>query len=290
MDSDSSVRPITVFVTGFGPFPRGDGTSYSRNTSHEITKLLPSTLPPRSQFNPSSHPIRILNPTAAEGKAVNVEYAHIRKYTSGLHDSYGATADLILHIGMADGWNFVSCERRSYKQTFTSGWAGRMLGLGRYYMIKDVKGKTVEDAGPNPWGEDVPMGLGTGLNVDELVDGAGKMLKTAFGRDVRAHEDAGTYCCGFIYYESLANKFTKQTPAEVLFCHVPGDLDRLNLHAATNSICAIIGAAAAQILDNRGVGPAQKISIGGNERSADTVSAQQRQRAMELMASGGFEA
>lgn len=73
-------------------------------------------------------------------------------------------------------------------------------------MIKDAEGKTVEDAGPNPWGEEVPMGLGTGLDVDELVENASKVLKTAFGRDVRAHEDAGTYCCGFIYYESLANK------------------------------------------------------------------------------------
>lgn len=78
-------------------------------------------------------------------------------------------------------------------------------------MIKDVEGKTVEDAGPNPWGEDVPMGLCTGLNVDELVEEASKVLKTAFGRDVRAHEDAGTYCCGFIYYESLANKVSPPT-------------------------------------------------------------------------------
>lgn len=73
-------------------------------------------------------------------------------------------------------------------------------------MIKDAAGKTVQDAGPNPWGEEVPIGLGTGLNVDDVVENAGKVLKTAFGRDVRAHEDAGTYCCGFIYYESLANK------------------------------------------------------------------------------------
>lgn len=73
-------------------------------------------------------------------------------------------------------------------------------------MIKDVEGKTVEDSGPNPWGEEVPMGLCTGLDIDNVVEGASKVLKTSFGRDVRAHEDAGTYCCGFIYYESLANK------------------------------------------------------------------------------------
>ncbi|KAG9948124.1 peptidase C15, pyroglutamyl peptidase I-like protein, partial [Aureobasidium melanogenum] len=288
MDDNNGVRSVTVLVTGFGPFPRGDGTTYSKNTSHEISKLLPSILPARSQFNPTNHPIVILNPTAAEGAAVRVEYAHIRDYTSALHSSSG-NADLLLHMGMADGWDFVSCERRSYKQTFTSGWAGKFLGLGRYYMIKDAAGKTVQDAGPNPWGEEVPIGLGTGLNVDDVVENAGKVLKTAFGRDVRAHEDAGTYCCGFIYYESLANKFTKQTPAEVLFCHVPGDLDRLNLHAAANSICAIIGAAAAQILENRRLDPSQNVDAVTQE-SVSTVSAAQKQRAMELMASGGFEA
>ncbi|KAH0378994.1 peptidase C15, pyroglutamyl peptidase I-like protein, partial [Aureobasidium melanogenum] len=264
MDSDSSVRPITILVTGFGPFPRGDGTNYAKNTSHEISKLLPQTLPARSQFNPTDHPITILNPTAAEGAAVRVEYAHIRDYTSALHTSSGATADLLLHLGMADGWNFVSCERRSYKQSFTSGWAGRLFKLGRYYMIKDAEGKTVEDAGPNPWGEEVPMGLGTGFDVDELVENA-------------------------IANEAAKQKFTKQTPAEVLFCHVPGDLDRLNLHAAANSICAIMGAAAAQILDNRRHAPAQNAGSVTQE-SVSTVSAQQRQRAMELMASGGFEA
>jgi hypothetical protein len=90
-------------------------------------------------------------------------------------------------------------------------------------MIKDAEGKTVEDAGPNPWGEEVPMGLGTGFDVDELVENASKVLKTAFGRDVRAHEDAGTYCCGFIYYESLANK-VKFSQSPFSFVSIPSSL------------------------------------------------------------------
>ncbi|KAI5243848.1 peptidase C15, pyroglutamyl peptidase I-like protein [Aureobasidium subglaciale] len=295
MSCDSHTECIRVLVTGFGPFPRSDGTTYIKNSSHEITKLLPDTLSPSSPFNPTSTEISILNPTATEGSAVKVEYAHIRNYTSALHSTHGNDVDLILHIGMADGWDFISCERRAYKQTFTSSWGSRVLGLlGRYYMIKDFAGKTVKDAGPCPWDDDVvPMGLCTGLDVDKVVEGAGKTLKGMFGRDVRGHEDGGTYCCGFIYYESLANKFTKGSTAEVLFCHVPGDLDQFSLKAGANSICAIVGAAASQILEERKhrapLGPvatkSQEESVVA-ETGTSTVSAQQRQRAMEMMASG----
>ncbi|THW06873.1 peptidase C15, pyroglutamyl peptidase I-like protein [Aureobasidium pullulans] len=298
MSNSNQKESVRVLVTGFGPFPRGNGKNYAQNTSHEITKLLPHTLSANSRFNPTGARIDIINPTSADGQAVKVEYAHIRDYVSGLHDTHGNNVDLILHMGMADGWNFISCERRAYKQTFTSCWgaAGRILGLGRYYRIKDFAGETVDDAGDCPWGEDVPMGLCTGFDVDLLVEDAGKTLKESFGRDVRGHEDGGTYCCGFIYYESLANKFTKGTSAEVLFCHVPGDLDQFSLKAGANSICAIIGAAASQILEERKhKAPQQSVVVGRQQEQPtivqeepgnSTVSAQQRQRAMEMMASG----
>ncbi|THY22566.1 peptidase C15, pyroglutamyl peptidase I-like protein [Aureobasidium pullulans] len=242
MSNSNQKESVRVLVTGFGPFPRGNGKNYAQNTSHEITKLLPHTLSANSRFNPTGARIDIINPTSADGQAVKVEYAHIRDYVSGLHDTHGNNVDLILHMGMADGWNFISCERRAYKQTFTSCWgaAGRILGLGRYYRIKDFAGETVDDAGECPWGEDVPM--------------------------------------------------------EVLFCHVPGDLDQFSLKAGANSICAIIGAAASQILEERKhKAPQQPVVVGRQqeqptivqeEPSNSTVSAQQRQRAMEMMASG----
>jgi pyroglutamyl-peptidase len=107
---------------------------------------------------------------------------------------------------MAEGWDFVSCERRAYKQGFTSSWATKSAGIGTYYTSKDAVGETVSDAGACPWDDTIPMGLATELNVDHVVEKAGQILSTTFGRHVRAHEDAGTYCCGFIYYESLANK------------------------------------------------------------------------------------
>ncbi|THV75365.1 peptidase C15, pyroglutamyl peptidase I-like protein [Aureobasidium pullulans] len=214
MSNSNQKESVRVLVTGFGPFPRGNGKNYAQNTSHEITKLLPHTLSANSRFNPTGARIDIINPTSADGQAVKVEYAHIRDYVSGLHDTHGNNVDLILHMGMADGWNFISCERRAYKQTFTSCWgaAGRILGL------------------------------------------------------------------------------------EVLFCHVPGDLDQFSLKAGANSICAIIGAAASQILEERKhKAPQQSVVVGRQQEQPtivqeepgnSTVSAQQRQRAMEMMASG----
>ncbi|THZ84216.1 peptidase C15, pyroglutamyl peptidase I-like protein [Aureobasidium pullulans] len=214
MSNSNQKESVRVLVTGFGPFPRGNGKNYAQNTSHEITKLLPHTLSANSRFNPTGARIDIINPTSADGQAVKVEYAHIRDYVSDLHDTHGNSVDLILHMGMADGWNFISCERRAYKQTFTSCWgaAGRILGL------------------------------------------------------------------------------------EVLFCHVPGDLDQFSLKAGANSICAIIGAAASQILEERKhKAPQQPVVVGRQQEQPtivqeepgnSTVSAQQRQRAMEMMASG----
>lgn len=82
----------------------------------------------------------------------------------------------------------------------------------------------------------------------------------------------------------------------MLFCHVPGDLDQFSLKAGANSICAIIGAAASQILEERKhKAPQQSVVVGRQQEQQpivqeepgnSTVSAQQRQRAMEMMASG----
>lgn len=150
---------------------------------------------------------------------MRVEYAHIRSYTSALHTAHASDVDLIVHVGMADGWDFVSMERRAYKQGFTSCWGGRG-GFGKYYVIKDAAGKNINDTGECPWGEDVPVGLCTGLDVDGVVEGAKGLLErceSVSSREIKAHEDAGTYCCGFIYYESLANKVSLFPLQSLLF-------------------------------------------------------------------------
>ena len=57
---------------------------------------------------------------------------------------------------------------------------------------------------------------------------------------VKAHHEAGSYCCGFTFYESLANCYIKKRTANVLFCHVPGETDRESLERARDSVLAII--------------------------------------------------
>ncbi|GAB7347138.1 hypothetical protein MBLNU459_g3261t1 [Dothideomycetes sp. NU459] len=277
-----SKKTVNVFVTGFGPFPvHGGGSNDGNdggdkthpNTSHLITKLLPSSLPAHSAANRSSTHINILNPTAGEGAYVKTEYAYIRQYTKQLHatsqQQQQQTVDLYLHIGMANGWDHVTVERRAYKQGFSSDWWGggssssSSAGTREYYTTADNAGKTARDAGACPWGADVPVGLATGVDVDAIVAGANASLSAADGvqsdgagvegqgkpapppppLQVKPHHEAGSYCCGFIFYESLANRLVQGTRGEVMFCHVPGEFDQESLERGRDAIVAVIAAA-----------------------------------------------
>lgn len=71
-------------------------------------------------MNPTSLPIRIINPTAPDGKYIPTEYAKIRQYVKRLWDEQGEDVDLIYHLGMADGWNHYTIERRAYGEGFSS--------------------------------------------------------------------------------------------------------------------------------------------------------------------------
>ncbi|KAF2223271.1 hypothetical protein BDZ85DRAFT_249271 [Elsinoe ampelina] len=245
---------FNVFVTGFGPFPSGDGEKFEKNASHEVTKLLPSQLAPRSSSNPGDVQINIINPTAAPDAYVKTEYAYIRDYVKKLHAD-SKQYDLYLHIGMAYGWDFVSVERCAYKQIMTSSWAKNADKRTGYYTTKDNAGKTVLDLGPCPW-DGVPIGLAPAFSIDDTIDRAKTVLRsqTAFAAEedkeivIKQHEEAGTYCCGFIYYESLANKWKKGEKANVLFCHVPGETDEKSLQRARDAIVAVIASATAQLI------------------------------------------
>lgn len=166
---------------------------------------------------------------------------------------------------MADGWDYVSIERRAYKQGFSSTFWGKREEKA-YYMLEDVAGKTVLDAPACPWGPDIPIGLSTDLDVDAIVAAANKRLQcpaepaqtTGNGipaddhLQVKPHHEPGSYCCGFMYYESLANKLVNGTKAHVLFCHVPGETDQASLEKAKKSMLAIVGGAVEEMLRSEG--------------------------------------
>lgn len=238
-----------------------------------MTKLLPDRLPARSALNPGDADINLVNPTAAEGKYVRVDYDYIRQFCRRLHGNakdeqilgdhddgiakpHPDAIDLYLHIGMANGMDYVTVERQAYRQDFSSTWWDRwQRPSGRlYYTSPDETGKTVDDAGPCPWFDaKVPIGLAPDFDIDTIVGSAKKLLTAGvpFRRDKRepielkSHIEAGNYGCGFIYYESLANRFVQQKRKNVLFCHVPGELDKVSLEKARDAIVAVIVSTAA---------------------------------------------
>lgn len=174
-------------------------------------------------------------------------------------------------IGQAAGWHHVTIERRAYKQGMTSSWWNDFEETAGYYMKPDNAGQTVIDAGENVW-DRMPMGLETAFDVDELVSAANRTLdgvaaqtaareqRQGYGLEssrgerggepllrVQPHHEAGSYCCGFTYYESLAQSYVRGIRRNVLFCHVPGETDEATLKAGRDAIVSVIEAAVIQL-------------------------------------------
>ena len=242
-------------------------------------------MPADSAINPTSAHIRILNPTAQRGQYVKTEYAYIRQYVKELHRTHDKDVDVFIHIGQAGGWNFVSIERIAFKQGMTTSWFNGENG-NEYYTIKDDAGKTIKDAGPCPW-DSLPMSLRSSFDVDNIQHGAETLLDNKqwfspwkapkmtqevgkgaieFGAGksspepipamparikVKTHDEGGAYCCGFIHYESLAHCYMKGRSPEVLFCHVPGELDKDSLEMGRDAIVAIIVSAVNELLHRK---------------------------------------
>ena len=195
---------------------------------------------------------------------MRTEYAYIRHYVQKIWDEFQDTVDMVLHLGMADGWDFYSMEAGAFKEGFTSTfWNPREEKYG-YYMIPDVAGKTINDLtrseGRGLW-SDAPVGLTTTVNVRKAVETCMQVLNPAEESDsdakkriieVRPHYEAGPYCCGFIYYESLATCWRRGLKTRVMFSHVPGDSDRESLERGKDVVLAMIGAVCQQIVGNVG--------------------------------------
>ena len=267
------------------PFPRH--SQRNENTSHLVTKLLPSYIVAQTTFNPTSYSIKILNPTSADGEYIRVEYAYIRQYIQKLYDTYEDTVHLMLHLGMADGWDFYTVERFAYQEGFSSSWSGAArTGKEYYYFIDDEAGKTAKDItegeGKGMW-LNMPMGLSPSLDVDGVAKKSMEILKVdetetrlaihnrlnratdhtvvqnrmpdlTIGKsaNVVPHHEAGSYCCGFIYYESLATSLKRRKrKIHVLFSHVPGESDERSLQKGRDAVLAVIGAACHQMIDQR---------------------------------------
>jgi pyroglutamyl-peptidase len=144
-----------------------------------ITKLLPDHLSVLSPYNPTLLPIRIIIPTSPDGQYVKPEYAYVRSFVQDMYDKYQDEVDAIVHLGMADGWEWYSVEEKAFNEAFTSNWWGPNAEEG-YYLIPDAEGKTVRDideAGGKGMWDGMPMGFkAAGVNVRIIVDDVKKVV------------------------------------------------------------------------------------------------------------------
>ena len=202
--------------------------------------------------------IQILNPTSGPGCAVKSEYGFVRKYCKELWKSHGNSVDLILHLGMADGWEWYSIERSAWKEGTVKSvdYGNGKEGLPvEYYVVPDDIDQMYKDVpGPCPWTEKVPDQLWSvpGVDIDQVAKDAQQVLNSKLDErdartiEIRPHPDAGNYLCGFISYESFAQAFVNRYSAKAMFCHVPGWKDEKRLGVGRDFVCSLIGQIAAQ--------------------------------------------
>ncbi|KAK8181765.1 uncharacterized protein BKA78DRAFT_51001 [Phyllosticta capitalensis] len=226
---DPTPDEVTVLITGFGPFL----TQFPINPSHEITKLLPTTILP-DPSDPTSPRIRlIIHPSP-----LPVAYHPVATLVPTILSAQNP--DLVLHLGLAAGRNYFALERSSVR-----------IGYGRN---KDVLGQRWTDVDSDrQWPSHLkaftegdgklcsyPDRLATSLPFEDIwrrwralcadIEGVGDgpsssatfvttistptpigvaPSATSTSRpwnrvDVRPSDDVGSFLCGFIYWTTLA--------------------------------------------------------------------------------------
>ncbi|KAF2641613.1 pyroglutamyl peptidase-like protein type I [Massarina eburnea CBS 473.64] len=203
--------PVTVLVTGFGPFL----ARIPINSSWEIASQLPALIP-ASPSNPT--PIRIL----VHHEPIRVAYKPVVDLVPTLlppDSPIYPKPDIILHIGLAAGRPFFTLEEGSYARG--------------YGALSDVDGDRFPDSQSlKKWPEgEFPNRLLTSFDTEDVLkrwrkglgyEDPNSVTTDAKVPDVRISSDAGNFMCGFIYYNSLAQYYSiKKDEKPVVFLHVP---------------------------------------------------------------------
>jgi pyroglutamyl-peptidase len=231
-DEETTKKPITILVTGFGPFQ----DRYPVNPSYEIAQTLPHLLPigtskssPAVEIIPYASPIRVC-------------YKSARELIPSLLESHAQTVDMVLHIGMASGRKYYSAERYGHRDG--------------YITNRDLDGQIPPDDEPEVRFGDCPRKMGTSLDFEDVVQRWRESIEQApdespaNGADCRSSEDAGRFLCDYTYFNSLAwyarrhKKFEcgKATDRPVLFLHVPAESDEVMLDRGRAVTVALIRA------------------------------------------------
>jgi len=191
----------------------------------------------------------------------------------------------------------------------SSWWSSREAQKG-YHRIDDDKGEIIDDidVGRDPWAaRDVPIGLGTALDIDQVaiyaraatthkeevfMKGETPLSKSVqeqtmqtdvshktSGLNIITHHEAGPYLCGFIYYESLAQCYTRNKRADVLFCHVPAMLGEDEVIKGRDAVVAVVEGAVRWLIEQQE----------DREEQAVAVAVQDQQRGIERTEQGQSE-
>lgn len=237
--SEKREKPVTVLVTGFGPFL----AKYPRNSSWDIASTLPALIPATDDF---PTPIHIY----VHDEAVRVAYNHVVNFIPGFlppANPITPAPDIVLHIGLAAGRPYYTLEKGAH-------------GRG-YGEIPDVDGEKFPDHVANEKfpPELFPYVLHTSFDTTDVVtrwqSNLGHssadaqppphaQIPSTSVPDVRLSPDAGNFMCGFIYWNSLAHYFSmNENERPVAFMHVPdlSDSDE-KLETGRNVAIALIKA------------------------------------------------
>lgn len=214
---EKSKNPVTVLVTGFGPFL----DKFPINSSWSIASTLPSILP-ATESHPV--PVRII----VHHEPIRVAYNSVLDVIPPLLSNVCPKPDIVLHIGLAAGRTFYTVEEGAHR-------------IG-YDAIPDVDGHQFTNEQANKRWPNLPLVLKTGFKPEDVWQRWRKEI-SHLSVDVRPSEDAGNFMCGFIYYTSMAEYF-KLDPYErpVIFLHVPDLPTKEKLDQGREVTCALIRA------------------------------------------------
>ncbi|KAH8884533.1 putative pyroglutamyl peptidase type I [Thozetella sp. PMI_491] len=228
---DTARRELTVLVTGFGPFKK----EFPLNPSWAIAEQLPEYLPsvrakgPHASSAPRLPPVRIL----VHPEPIRVNYMTVRELVPTLWDLEGKRGqpkiDIAVHIGMAGPELEWQLERRGHRDG---------------YALKDVDGEFLRDQnrklkeGKNWVWDGVPAELLTDVNVEDVFARWKKYSPDDL--DIKISEDAGRFLCDFIYFSSLAHLYKAEQKRNVVFLHVPANVEPENIARGKDLVLQLI--------------------------------------------------
>ncbi|KAF2849282.1 pyroglutamyl peptidase-like protein type I [Plenodomus tracheiphilus IPT5] len=207
--SEEAKKPVTVLVTGFGPFL----DKVPNNPSWGIASRLPALIP-ASPADPT--PIHI----HVHHEAIRVAYQPVVDLVPRLlppNNPMYPSPNIILHIGLAAGRDHYAAEEGAW---------GR-----NYAKIPDVDGEGFPDDAMEKLfpTKQFPVRICTSFDTSDVLTRWRANLNSnscATTPDVRISQDPGNFLCGFIYYNSLAHYYSlNHDERPVMFLHVP-DISR----------------------------------------------------------------